>query len=302
MKMLSHYTNRQGLEGILKTETIWATHFLDLNDSSEYFYAWDALACRAAEYFYSRIPEEMRPEEGERRDVVDKMKALVRATFASTQDSTGNLYVTSFARARNEDQERRGILTLWDRYTKFEGYCLQFPRDYIERMLQFEMMKGNYISASLIDVVYGIDENSVEFKTISDQLGEFWLLQAERRIDDGKIRLGDENSWAPSYLFRKIMEFCARHKDPCFEDEREVRLFFYPAEKADVRIFTGIAGVKKVQKAPSGKRFIEIGEFWRPGIIPNRIIIGPRADDCLTNLLSGFWLPPTVEKSNLPVV
>jgi hypothetical protein len=32
---LHHYTNAGGLEGIIKSNTIRATHFCDLNDSSE---------------------------------------------------------------------------------------------------------------------------------------------------------------------------------------------------------------------------------------------------------------------------
>lgn len=35
-KKLYHYTNWDGLSGILKTKSLWATHYRFLNDSSEF--------------------------------------------------------------------------------------------------------------------------------------------------------------------------------------------------------------------------------------------------------------------------
>ena len=40
---LYHYTNATGLQGILRSKTIWATQFDFLNDSSEFLYAADFL-------------------------------------------------------------------------------------------------------------------------------------------------------------------------------------------------------------------------------------------------------------------
>lgn len=50
---LHHYTNAAGLKGIVSTNTIWATHFRDLNDSTEVTHLRqsfaDALALRYEE-------------------------------------------------------------------------------------------------------------------------------------------------------------------------------------------------------------------------------------------------------------
>lgn len=301
MTMLSHYTSRAGLEGILDTETLWATNFLELNDNSEFFFAWEALQRNAAAYLKARIPDDLK----QGGDAVDatlaRLTAEVRTSFASSAPNSGHLYITSFARAGNEDQERRGILTLWDRYTKFEGYCLQFPRRAIEHALELELMKGSYSWAGLAEVTYGLDETTSEFRTLSTQLGEQWLLLAARATRDSRISPDYQNHWPESLLVRKIMDFCARHKDPCFEDEREIRIFLYPADRAEARVFTGIAGVKKVQTTPSGKRILAVGEFWRPGIIPSRIIVGPKADPRIEGLFAKFENPPVIAPSNLPI-
>jgi hypothetical protein len=45
---LYHYTNAEGLYGILRTRTIWATEFDFLNDRSEFSYAFDILKERLA--------------------------------------------------------------------------------------------------------------------------------------------------------------------------------------------------------------------------------------------------------------
>ena len=37
-KPLFHYTSLKGLHGIVTSESIWATHYMFLNDSTEYTY------------------------------------------------------------------------------------------------------------------------------------------------------------------------------------------------------------------------------------------------------------------------
>jgi len=298
---LSHYTTRHGLEGILETETLWATHFLELNDRSEFFYAWNALQRHALAYTLERIPEDIRPTP----PMQETMKALfeekIRENFASSGPGFGDLFVTSFAKAGSDDHVRRGIRTLWDIYTGYQGYCLQFSRQHIERILDLEMTKGSYASAGLVDVIYGVDVNSREFRSLSSQLGEQWLLDVVRAYPDSRIVPDYENQWAPSYLTRKVMEFCASHKDPCFEDEREVRIFLWPAPHAEARVFTGIAAPKKIRTAPNGKHILVVGEFWKPGIIPHRILIGPKANRDIDGALKKFEFPPEVALSDLPI-
>jgi hypothetical protein len=49
--LLSHYTNRAGLEGIARSKTLWATRFTELNDKTEMEYGYveiSKLALKAA--------------------------------------------------------------------------------------------------------------------------------------------------------------------------------------------------------------------------------------------------------------
>jgi hypothetical protein len=56
MELLSHYTSRDGLEGIAESKTLRATSFLQLNDTSEYFYAWEILQKEALRLAINRMP------------------------------------------------------------------------------------------------------------------------------------------------------------------------------------------------------------------------------------------------------
>ncbi|SDE12100.1 Protein of unknown function [Bradyrhizobium brasilense] len=300
MALLSHYTSRVGLEGIAKSKTWWATSFLQLNDASEYFYAWEIVQRKALRLTIEKLPAGVLPASFDLQSHAANATAQFRQLVASSGDG-GLMYVASFATASTEDHERRGILTLWDRYTQHKGYCLQFEENDIRRMLDLELQKGSYAALSLERVRYGVDENDREFKTLSDQLAQIYLLQAARARPDLQIEVDFERLPSEAYLLRRLMEFCARHKDPCFEDEREVRIFAFPADEASVRFLTGIAGVKKRRQTPAGKTYIALGEYWDFQLTPRRIIIGTRADPDIASIVGLYDPKPEVYHASLPI-
>jgi hypothetical protein len=132
----------------------------------------------------------------------------------------GHIYVFSFARAATEDHEKRGILTLWHRYTDHKGYCVQFAEDDIRHMMQLEQSKGSYGVFSLTNVEYGIDTNALDYKKLCFQLAQQFILMAAKARPATNFQPDYEKIWAESYLIQKLTEYCATHKDPCYEDER----------------------------------------------------------------------------------
>jgi hypothetical protein len=300
MTTLSHYTSLTGLEGIAKTGTLWATNFTELNDTSEYFYAWEILQRDAIDYIMARIPSDLKRPDANLDAVMSQTIVAFRNVLRSSS-GYGRLYMSSFARAKTEDQERRGILTLWERYTKHEGYCLQFDKSDVERMLNLETMKGNYAAAGLSEVTYGVDKVTPEFKELCFQFGEWLLLKVAQQYRDGRIDLNYSEQWAESYLIRSLLNYCGTHKDPCYEDEREVRIFVCPIDGADARVFTGIAQRKAIRTAPSGKKYIALGEYWKPGLAPRRIIIGTRANLNVQSILAMYDRSPEVARADFPI-
>jgi hypothetical protein len=296
--LLSHYTTKDGLEGIAKSKTLRATSFLQLNDPSEYFYAWEILQRGALRLAIEKMPPGLIPATVDIDAHVTASTEQFRVLFSGDR---GLMYVVSFATASTEDHERRGILTIWDRYTKHEGYCLQFAEEDIRQLLELELMKASYAALSLEKVTYGVNTGAYQYKTLCYQLAQLFLLQAMRARPDLRIEPDFANVWAESYLHRKLMEFCAKHKDPCYEDEREVRIFAFPADEAIPRPFMGIAGIKRRRQAPTGKGYVDLGEYWAPKLTPRRIIIGTKADPNISGALAHYDPIPEIAFAKLPV-
>ena len=298
MPLLSHYTSKTGLEGIAKSKTLHATSFLQLNDKSEYVYAWEILQRFALEIAIQKLPPDAIKVPVDINDRARKSTEQFKALFSG---DIGLMYVVSFAMSSSSDHERRGILTLWEKYTKHEGYCLQFDQRDIERLVEFELMKGSYAALSLSPVIYGVDTESREFRVLCYQLAQQFLLQVMRAKPGLRVQPDFQDIWADSYLHRKLMEFCGLHKDPCFEDEREVRIVGFPADQAAYRPFTGVATIKKRRTAPSGKGYIDIGEYWTPTLTPRRMIMGTKADPDISAALAYYNPKPEIAHANLPV-
>ena len=173
MRTLQHYTSRGGLEGITRSKSLWVTDVLDVNDKTELVYGYVEMSMRALCPAWSELVEHLPPEaeskpfhyEGARKKIYETYRAMVDGTTGAE-----HLYVTSFARPHNEDQQSRGILTLWDRYTGNSGYCLEFDSEEVRVLLCREGSPRNYTVLELREVRYGIGERDGEHPEIHFQL------------------------------------------------------------------------------------------------------------------------------------
>ena len=168
-------------------------------------------------------------------------------------------------------------------------------------MIRLDLYRSNYCELGLREVRYGIDRNSNDYRELRFQMAQNMIVQMLQARPDLKIEPKMRNMWADSDLSRKILAFCATHKDPCFEDEREVRLFAYPLPAAESRVFEGPAFRKPIRTMPEGKRYVVFGEDWQPGISPRRIVIGTKADPNIDALVAKFPNRPEVLHANLPI-
>lgn len=300
MPYLSHYTNRSGLEGIAETHSLWGTNFLDVNDSSEFLYAWSLLLQDALRDVLNHIPDDQKRPDCNLDAETEHIASMLRGSIKGGE-GYGHLYMTSFAQAATDDQEHRGILTLWDRYTRHQGYCLQFDRDDLKRMMSLDSQRSNYGALGLKRVCYGIDPDAYDYRELRSQLAQRLIVQMLRTRPDLRVEPKWQGMWAESYLERQILDFCATHKDPCFEDEREIRLFGYPVAQAESRVFFGMAYRKPIRTTANGKRYVVFGESWKPGIWPRRIIIGAKADPNIDAPAAKFPNRPEVVHAELPI-
>ncbi len=289
MPLLSHYTTRAGLEGIARTKAFWATNFLDLNDRSEFFCSFGSLSDAAIKTVMGLIPDESKRKindlETDSREAVKQLRQRLRLA-----DGYGQLYVVSFARGRTDYENRSGIRTLWELYGHHhEGYCLQFDEDDVRRMLRLDSERSNYESVGITEVRYGVDENEHAFHDLCFQLSQQILEQVFHARPDIKVQPQWEHMWTLNDFYRKLMWYCATHKHPCFEDEREIRIFAYPSASSDARVFTGTAAKKRVRTCPRGRKYIVLGENWHPGPVPRRIIVGTKADRAIDSIRANYF-------------
>jgi hypothetical protein len=81
---LYHYTKAEGLYGILRTRTIWATQFDFLNDRSEFSYAFEILKERLAAQVGAKGSAELIPP-------LDKWWSLTPAHYVASFCEDGDL-------------------------------------------------------------------------------------------------------------------------------------------------------------------------------------------------------------------
>ena len=107
-----------------------------------------------------------------------------------------------------------------------------------------------------------------------------------------------------TYLFRLVMEFCGEYKDPSFIDEREIRILAYPSRESFSRPLIGLATRKPIYHPTHPdliKKFITLGEDWFPGLMPRRILIGPKANLSNHTFFSLYPDPPMFMESKIPI-
>jgi hypothetical protein len=302
MAVLSHYTNRRGLEGIAKSKTLWASNFLDLNDKTEMIFAFVELSkagLRKAEAECRRL---MKPGEGGILDYDAAALTLAefyRSSFGGHRASE-HLHVTSFAQSTTADHARRGILTLWSRYTQNEGYCLQYDEDEVRQLLKREENIRSYALIDLIAVEYGVVEHEAEFNELRNQLALRYLGEVYKAKRGLNIDPRFEEWWPLPDLATRMMRYAATHKDAFFEDEREMRITALPVTA--VALPFGDGKRSKVLRSTPAKRYIDLGEDWAPAIEPIRIIVGPNSAKNIDHVLVQFDRRPEVDYPSFPII
>jgi len=277
---------------------------MDVNDKTELIYGLTEFNKKSLAKAWAQMQKRMRPEDRnvpfDPDDFGSKLAAQYREMFSGLKASE-HLFVTSFAKHRNKDHEQRGIRTLWELYTDNKGYCLQFDEAEIIELLKKERTQRNYAILELGEVRYQFDENDPQTARLLFE-NEQRLLHEVRLAKPGLGLWPEYNKLMPFAEFaQRMMTYCARHKDPYFEDEREVRILAVPAHEYDLRLLPGTAARKELKLRPDNKRYIELGTDWPGAIEPVRILVGSRASPDLGDVLRLFNRKPEVLTTTFPV-
>jgi hypothetical protein len=299
--ILSHYTDRSGLEGIARTRTLWATHFLDVNDQREIIYAYVQVLKAGLLAALNEIPDDQKETTYSDIDLSDPEDQQIYHPLraALLADAKIPIYVLSFARGEGQNYQRTGIRSLW-KQVGADGYCLQFRTQDIISMIETENRRYNYHAIWLSPVSYQMDREKEDFKSLVFQATQQLLQFVRQSRPDIRTIPKHEQMWTKTEFGAKIMEYAARHKDPYYEDEREFRVIAFPADGARSEILSGIFLTKRVGTSAVGKRFIELGKS--NGVEPNTILAGPKANRDFEGLFSNWRALPEIGTARVPEI
>lgn len=288
---LYHYTNEQGLYGILKNKCVWATHYKFLNDSSEielfreklheFIYPFTLDLYRELILKHPNTQESISANSG----LVDAMAKHDGEVFVdSCYKAAREFYTASFC-AENQDKyiNENGLLSQWRAYGGDGGFAIVFKTHTLEEMLGSEAEAFHYDSLLLADVIYSDDEEKYKLE-LSDDLAKIPAYHQEILMEllEEKQEPPDAEDAYPSFV-----RCVTRYKHRGFKEEKEVRIVAIPTVLD--RNHQEIAEDEHCKSKPEKERkfrdkngkstpYLELFRSLNTPLPIEKIIIGPHKD------------------------
>ena len=309
-KKLYHYTTWEGLQGILETQTLWATNYKFLNDYSEIILFKDKLISLIHPYVlegYEKLikhspgaKQKIYKEGGLRKVVQHDARGLIESQYAALGDE---IYILSFCgQPENPNIANNGLLSQWRGYGTGGGAALVFDTEKLEEILAIEAISFEYSAFLIADIIYNDDEQKLQeelsddLSIIADVAKQFFNhenLQKKKVIDASKA-------------YHPFVNCISRYKHYGFSEENEVRVVALPT-LIDMELleFANSRGVKpKPEKErkfrqKSGKRipYIELFNSNDVELPIEKIIVGPHSE----KESRAIELSEKLEKSNIEI-
>lgn len=323
---LYHYTTGAGLEGILRTQLLWATHIGYLNDAEEHtgFFV-RRLPELLAQPSREAVEELLKTDEG--RAAIEAVGGAERAVVDFQRDLSESAhrisvqmnepYVVSFCSGNAHLMPHDGLLSQWRGYGADGGYALVFAADALEAMLvEKEGPSFNYQFANFSDVDYDFPESAgreahverLEWERAVQEAFKRFILTLEQKTLDG--------------LHVPMAALSSRYKHCGFSEEAEVRIVAMPVSDRVYEVAVKIATAKDKLKDLLPRKpikfrqhrgllipYIELFAHGRNGpgdkLPIRRILVGPHADrekraTAVRALVRELGLGISVEVSGIP--
>jgi hypothetical protein len=288
-----HYTTQAGLQGILESQALRATHYKYLNDQTELNAVAPKLRVGIRPHVLKFAQQLSIRNQKFRREVVDQgrlnsfvdsevatmINALQRVTLG--EDGRRKFfepYICSFCSHKLLYEISNGLLSQWRAYGGGGGYALVFDTKRLTEVFQSETDRYHFSSGFFGDVVYDGDDEKFdeEFKDLPDLIWDRMQAVMLRSED-----IQDE-------LYTRFIHAVSRYKHRGFQEESEVRAIFSPMTYIDLKEFE-VASPEEYVKVKH--RQLKRAEY-RDGFVPyialsrggngklpiKRIIVGPHAD------------------------
>lgn len=220
---LFHYTNAVGLDGILRSQTLRATHYGYLNDVEEIRHFLKNKLPKVFESVFLNHGD-VKEEALQLANKVAKSLSEKLLNSSTTSEPLAEPYITSFCTPYESDSRvgTHGLLSQWRGYGKDGGFALVFETAPLSQLLT-EFAESYENSGELFagNIVYSSDSNqafSEEFAKDLTVMKTFLSVQLRNGEDDKS--LGE--------IYSAIMRCACRYKHWGFKEENEVRVIFIP--------------------------------------------------------------------------
>ncbi len=240
--MLYHYTTPAGLQGIIKTRSLWATSAYYLNDAHELRHG--------IELGRNRLEALLKTEEATSQSA-GRIKWLLHDIRHAGTAATKPVFVCSFS-------EESDSLSQWRAYCHGGGFAVGFPLSLLEATVadqQFVLQK----------CIYKDHEQQQCISEVIERITAEWINGNSGRVeqDDRRFLIGPE-------LFWELTRAASSLKNESFAEEREYRIVSKMEQKydKDKRFFRAGRGMLIPYTEivlPNDK------EFWRQV----HVIVGP---------------------------
>lgn len=293
---LFHYTDRNGIAGILASQSLWATHFRYLNDTTEIQLMRHTLADRLFPIIKKEILSEYRNAGINKRKRMAKQGGVnriaraeasnlgdiyYRVAFEDTESgpALGTPYITSFCAHTSDGgyEQENGLLSQWRGYGREGGYAIVFDTKKLAEMYMAEADKYYYSFLQLGDVVYGDDGDAFD-----EEFGP-----KIKKIIARLQQFTETGEFGSSGNYVDILSMFTRLKHRGFREEREVRAVAFPItreiEDHNKRLVPNYVSpnkpMKEMKYRSDGAPYIEMLNLDKKARLPiKRIIVGPQTD------------------------
>jgi hypothetical protein len=301
---LFHYTTLSGLDGIIRSQTIWATHASYLNDANE------------IRMFETRLVDILTPlietspsDVGNAAILAASMYQVLLEPTDHDAEPFAEPYIASFCTASNEKIAQHGLLSQWRGYGAEGGYAIVFDTRGLDDLLKEETRLWNYNTVFGGDIIYSHQEN--EFKTeFATHISSITSAIAMWRKD-----MKNPKPLEDTYL--PFIQCACRYKHWGYQEEKEVRYVAIPMSERLLQAHVNRGDVVKDKPRhyfyrggapiPCLQLFDGVTKLAGPTLPIRRIIVGPHRDKlrrrrAIENLLKHYGLKIPVDISEIPYV
>ena len=232
---LFHYTSIGALDGILRTNTLWATRATHLNDSSEMQLFWPPLRSACTRFVEDAI-RTLHPEHSAEADHYAALDGPMISNLIRDKLIGGDGYpgwgvpfVSSFTTHEHNDHTNHGMLSQWRGYGGTDGVAIVFDTKQLKKLLIREVERYEYFGWTISEVIYYHDK--VDLVKRFPKLFEAVKFHV-RHVMGGRNEFDTDVRNNLAIMAKELLPAVGRVKHQAFQEENEYRIVVGVPEEA----------------------------------------------------------------------